>query len=171
MSPYGLGAQSRCLPGTLSDVISMVTHRKRKMVPLMEKKRRIRMNLKKKMSHGLVSLYVNEQMGRQHNIIHIVRIVIATKTSLGSSSGANNEACCPPKLLCCAAQTRYIHPAARKAKRLRFQPVLVEGIARAAQKSVAAINDRAKEKEKREVAFIALSSREQTGQTSSAQPV
>jgi hypothetical protein len=113
----------------------MVTHRKRKMVPLMEKKRRIRMNLKKKMSHGLVSLYVNEQMGRQHNIIHIVRIVIATKTSLGSSSGANNEACCPPKLLCCAAQTPYIHPAARKAKlkRLRFQPVLVEGIARAAQ--------------------------------------
>ena len=37
-----LGLHSRCFPGTLSEVMSMVTHRRRKIVPEMEKKRLMR---------------------------------------------------------------------------------------------------------------------------------
>ena len=39
------GAQAKCAPGTLKDVMSIVTHRNKKTDPVRAKKRRIKMNL------------------------------------------------------------------------------------------------------------------------------
>lgn len=52
---HTLGEQSKWEPGTLNEVIIIVTHRNRKTVPVNAKKRRIKMILKNSITYLLVS--------------------------------------------------------------------------------------------------------------------